>query len=112
MKALRLFAGGLLVAGAGYAWTAQADDGRAGFDRGAPAFQQLCTHFHPASKAFRVAKGLEGWRRTVLRMAERYRRVFDEEILSGDQTAVTEYLVAAGTRSGAVGERRTSEPTP
>ncbi|MBI5015608.1 MAG: hypothetical protein HZB55_08980 [Deltaproteobacteria bacterium] len=97
MKTWMVFAVGLLVASTGDAWTARADDGRAeASGRGARAFQALCTHCHPGAKAFRAAKGREGWRRTVLRMAERYRRVFDEEVLPGDQTAIRDYLVAAG----------------
>jgi mono/diheme cytochrome c family protein len=94
-----LFGCAALAAGAaGLAW---AEEGPALVARGQSSFQQRCTQCHPPSKALLVSKGREGWRRTVVRMADRHLRVFDEEILADDQGAIISYLVAtAGPNKG------------
>lgn len=91
MKGISLLGAGLLAA----AGTASAQDVPSSVGRGQSAFQEHCTRCHPASKALRVAKGREGWSRTLDRMAGRYQRVFDEEILPDDKVAIVTFLVAS-----------------
>ena len=56
-------------------------------------FEETCSKCHATSRALRAKKDIEGWKKTVSRMASYHKRQKGEPIPEEDQAAIVQYLL-------------------